>query len=125
MPIQALLWPRAGIEASEQQVDAAQLALQGVREEFLLGARASLEVLDQEQELLDAQTNRVSVEIDRHIAAYQILDAIGVLTAEFLGLDVPIYNPEAYYDAVKGAPSRYASPQGERLDRVLRAIGQE
>lgn len=115
----------AGIEASEQQVNAAQLALQGVREEFLLGARASLEVLDQEQELLDAQTNRVSVEIDRHIAAYQILDAIGVLTAEFLGLDVPIYDPEAYYDAVKGAPGRYASPQGKKLDRVLRAIGQE
>ena len=55
----------AGIESSEQQVGAAQLALQGVREEFQLGARASLEVLDQEQELLDAQTNRVSVEIDR------------------------------------------------------------
>ncbi|MYK33363.1 MAG: TolC family outer membrane protein [Boseongicola sp. SB0670_bin_30] len=115
----------AGFEASEQQVSAAQLALQGVREEFRLGARASLEVLDQEQELLDAQTNRVSVEIDRHIAAYQVLDAIGVLTAASLGLDVPIYDPEAYYDAVKGAPARYASPQGEKLDRVLRAVGQE
>ncbi|MDE0694224.1 MAG: TolC family outer membrane protein [Boseongicola sp.] len=115
----------AGIEASEQQVSAAQLALQGVREEFRLGARASLEVLDQEQELLDAQTNRVSVEIDRHIAAYQVLDAIGVLTAESLGLDVPIHDPEAYYDAVKDAPARYASPQGEKLDRVLRAVGQE
>ncbi len=115
----------AGIEASAQQVSAAQLALQGVREEFRLGARASLEVLDREQDLLDAQTSRVSAEIDRHIAAYEILDAIGVLTAESLGLEVPVYDPEAYYDAVKGAPGHHVSPQGERLDRVLRAVGRK
>ncbi|WP_428687952.1 TolC family outer membrane protein [Roseibium sp.] len=115
----------ASIDASDRQVRAAQLALEGVREELQLGARTTLEVLDQEQEVLDAQTSRVSAEVDRYIAVYQVLDSMGLLTAEHLGLNVPIYDPAAYYNAVKDAPRHGVSPQGEKLDRVLRAIGQE
>jgi outer membrane protein len=115
----------ASIDASDRQVRAAQLALRGVREELQLGARTTLEVLDQEQELLDAQTNRVSAEVDRVIAVYEVLDSMGPLTAERLGLNVPIYDPAAYYNAVKDAPGHLVSPQGKKLDRVLRAIGKE
>jgi len=115
----------ASIDASDRQVRAAQLALAGVREELQLGARTTLEVLDQEQEVLDAQTSRVSAEVDRVNAVYQVLDAMGLLTAEHLGLNVPIYDPAAYYNAVKDAPRHQVSPQGKKLDRVLRAIGQE
>ena len=115
----------ASIDASDRQVRAASLALEGVREEFQLGARTTLDVLDQEQELLDARTNLVSAGVDRQIAVYQVLDAMGLLTAERLGLNVPIYDPAAYYNAVKDAPNVNVSPQGERLDRVLRAIGKE
>lgn len=115
----------ASIDASERQVRAAQLALEGVREELQLGARTTLEVLDQEQELLDAQTTRVAAEVDRYLAVYQVLDATGLLTAERLGLNVPIYDPAAYYNAVKDAPGHLVSPEGKRLDRVLRALGKE
>ena len=115
----------ASIDASDRQVKAAQLALEGVREELQLGARTTLEVLDQEQELLDAQTNRVAAEGDRYLAVYQVLDAMGLLTAERLGLNVPIYDPAAYYNAVKDAPGSAFSDEGRRLDRVLRAIGKE
>ena len=115
----------ASIDASDRQVRAAQLALEGVREELQLGARTTLEVLDQEQELLDAQTDRVSADVDRVIAVYQVLDSMGYLTAERLGLNVPIYDPAAYYNAVKDAPGHLVSPQGKKLDRVLRAIGKE
>lgn len=115
----------ASIDASDRQVKAAQLALEGVREELQLGARTTLEVLDQEQELLDAQTNRVAAEVDRYLAVYQVLDAMGLLTAERLGLNVPIYDPAAYYNAVKDAPGSAFSDEGRRLDRVLRAIGRE
>lgn len=115
----------ASIDASDRQVRAASLAFEGVREEFQLGARTTLDVLDQEQELLDARTNLVSAGVDRQIAVYQVLDAMGILTAERLGLNVPIYDPAAYYNAVKDAPTVNVSPQGERLDRVLRAIGKE
>lgn len=115
----------ASIDASDRQVKAAQLALEGVREELQLGARTTLEVLDQEQELLDAQTNRVAAEVDRYLAVYQALDATGLLTAERLGLNVPIYDPAAYYNAVKDAPGYLVSPEGKKLDRVLKAIGKE
>ena len=115
----------ASIDASDRQVKAAQLALEGVREELQLGARTTLEVLDQEQELLDAQTNRVSAVTDRQIAVYQVMDAIGTLTAENLGLNVPIYDPAAYYNAVKSSPGRKTSREGKRLDNLLKAIGRE
>lgn len=115
----------ASIDASDRQVRAASLALEGVREELQLGARTTLEVLDQEQELLDAQTNRVAADVDRHFAVYQALDAMGVLTAAKLGLNVPIYDPAAYYNAVKDGPTHNVSPQGKKLDRVLRALGKE
>lgn len=115
----------ASIDASDRQVRASQLALDGVREEFRLGARTTLDVLDQEQELLDAQTSLVSAGVDRQIAVYQVLDSMGLLTAERLGLNVPIYDPSAYYNAVKNAPTVNVSPEGKRLDRVLRAIGKE
>ncbi len=115
----------ASIDASGRQVEAAGLALEGVREEFQLGARTTLDVLDQEQELLDAQTNLVSATVDRQIAVYQVLDAMGRLTAQRLGLNVPIYDPAAYYNAVKDAPTVNVSPEGQRLERVLRSIGRE
>ena len=113
----------ASIDAFDRQVRAAQLALEGVREELQLGARTTLDVLDQEQEVLDARTSRVSAEVDRYLAVYQILDATGLLTAERLGLAVPVYDPAAYYNAVKDAPGTYVSPEGKRLDRVMRALG--
>lgn len=115
----------ASIDASDRQVRAAQLALEGVREELQLGARTTLEVLDQEQELLDAQTNRVAAEVDRYVAVYEVLDAIGLLTASHLGLNVPIYDPAAYYNAVKDAPRRDVSPQSEALERIMKSLGKE
>ena len=60
---------------------------------------------------------------DRFVAYYQILQAVGLLTADNLGLNVPRYDVAAYYNSVQGAPTRYVSPQGEKLDQVLRALG--
>ena len=115
----------ASVDAFDRQVRASELALRGVREEFQLGARTTLDVLDQEQEVLDARTNRVAAQSDRYIAIYEILDAIGLLTAEHLGLNVPIYDPAGYYNAVRNAPLRTPSKQGAALDRVLRSLGKE
>ncbi len=115
----------ASIDASTRQVRAAELALRGTREELQLGARTTLDVLDQEQEVLDARTNLVSAEVDRISAAYQVLDAMGLMTAENLRLNVPIYDPAAYYNAVSDAPRGQVSKQGQALDRVLRSLGKE
>ena len=115
----------ASLQANDLEVAAAQLALDGLREELRLGARTTLEVLDQEQELLDARTDRINTENDRLLAVYSLLESMGLLTVDHLGLNVPAFDPEAYYNAVRSAPTVRVSPEGERLDRVLRALGRE
>lgn len=115
---------RAALEASQREVRAAQLAFEGVREEATLGARTTLDVLDSEQDLLDARANVIAANAQLYIAAYQLLASIGVLTAEDLNLPVQRYDPAQYYNLVKDAPAA-VSRQGRELDRVLRAIGKE
>ena len=115
---------QANIQASDRQVRAADVAFRGVREEASLGARTTLDVLDAEQQLLDAQAARIAAQAELNIAAYQILAAQGALTAENLGLGVQIYDPEAYFNQVKDAPA-YLSEQGRQLDRVLKSLGKE
>ncbi|MBP1806211.1 TolC family outer membrane protein [Rubellimicrobium aerolatum] len=114
---------RASRSAFSEQVRAAQIAFEGVREEATLGARTTLDVLDAEQELLDARASLVDAEINEALATYQILSAAGLLSAQTLGLNVQVYDPSAYYDLVDDAPSA-ASRQGRALDRVLQSIGQ-
>jgi len=112
---------RAQLEASRQQIRAARLAFRGIREEATLGARTTLDVLDAEQSLLDAESAQVSVRADIYIAAYTILAAQGRLTAADLKLPVQIYDAASYYNLVKGSPAK-RSKQGQKLDRVLRAL---
>lgn len=114
---------RASREAFERQVRASSVAFEGVREEALLGARTTLDVLNAEQELLDARTNLISAQIDETIASYQVLSSMGLLTAEHLNLRVQIYDPSAYYNLVRDAPT-VTSDQGAALDRVLEALGE-
>lgn len=116
---------RATESASEEEVQAAQLALRGAQEELQVGSRTTLDVLDLEQELLDAQTNLISVQIDLVLANYSLLSAMGLLTVQHLGLGIAEYDPSAYYKAVSDAPTVLVSPQGERLDRVLKSLGRE
>jgi outer membrane protein len=111
----------ASIEASDREILAAQTAFDGVREEANLGARTTLDVLDAEQDLLLARTNRVSVEANRYVGVYVLLSTMGLLTVDHLGLGIPTYDPAAYYNAVKDAPA--TSAQGRKLDRVLKSIG--
>ena len=113
---------RASIEASGREVRAAQVAFDGLREEARLGARTTLDVLNAEQDLLDARASLVSAQMDETLATYVVLSSIGMLDARQLGLAVQIYDPAAYYNLVRNAPSG-SSEQGRALDRVLEAIG--
>lgn len=112
---------QASLQASEERIRAARIAFEGVREEATLGARTTLDVLDAEQELLDAETSRISAQANVYIAAYAVLQATGRLTAKDLALGVQVYDPNAYYDLVKDAPVP-SSAQGQKLDRVLRSL---
>ena len=51
-----------------------------------------LDVLDAEQELLDARASLVSAQIDEVRAGYMLLATMGLLTAERLNLNVPRYD---------------------------------
>jgi outer membrane protein len=112
---------RARLDASDRQVRASRVAFRGVREEATLGARTTLDVLDAEQELLDAEAARISAQVDEYVAAYTVLFTMGLLTAKNLNLKVQHYDPTAYYELVKDAPPRI-SDRGQKLDKVLRAL---
>ena len=112
----------ASIEADRREVEASEVALRGTTEESRLGARTTLDVLNAEQDLLDARANLVSTQIDRQIAAYALWQSMGILTVEELDLGIATYDPADYYNAVSGAPVRNVSPRGQKLDHVLRRL---
>ena len=114
---------RASALSSNNQIAAARVAFRGVREEATLGARTTIDVLNAEQELLSAQANLIAAQADEVVASYQVLASMGLLTAAHLRLPVQQYDPAAYYNLVKDAPTA-RSEQGQALDRVLKAIGQ-
>ncbi|RKF14113.1 transporter [Roseovarius spongiae] len=113
---------RATADAGAEGVRAAQVAFDGVREEAKLGSRTTLDVLNAEQELLNARFDQISAQADVYIAAYRVLAAMGQLTVRDLNLAVQTYDPAAYYNLVKTAPVP-SSKQGRQLDRVLKSLG--
>ena len=52
--------------------------------------------------LAQAQILQVTAERNRVVSGYQLLASIGHLTAEEVGLKVPIYDPDANYRQVRG-----------------------
>lgn len=114
---------RARLAASDGQIAAAETAYEGVREEASLGARTTLDVLNAEQELLDARATRITADAALYFASYQLLQSMGLLTVEHLNLGIPTYDPDVYYNAVRDAP--VTSPQGARLDQLMRSLGRQ
>ena len=115
----------ASLEATDRQIRASRVALRGAREEASLGSRTTLDVLNAEQELLDAEAARITAQSNQYQAVYALLSSMGLLTAEHLNLGVVAFDPEAYYNTVKSAPIHRVSPQGKRLDLVLEALGKK
>lgn len=97
-----LISARETIAAARSQVSASELALEGVRQEYLVGSRTTLDVLDAESEVVAARIAVVNAERDQVVAAYQILGAIGRLTARDLKLTVDYYDAEENYLKVRG-----------------------
>lgn len=95
---QGYVTAQATIKSNKAQVSANQVAYEGVRQEQQVGARTILDVLNAQQELLNAQVAVVAAQRNTYVAAYQLLNAMGLLTAKNLGLHVGVYNPEEYYD---------------------------
>ena len=94
---------QAVIESSRQAVRANEIALDGVEQEAYVGLRTTLDVLDAEQELLASRLTLVTAERDSYVAGYRLLQAMGLLSAERMGLGVEIYD-------VAGTPDRSVFP---------------
>ncbi|HVI50372.1 MAG TPA: TolC family outer membrane protein [Candidatus Sulfotelmatobacter sp.] len=93
---------RARIISYTDQIRAAQVALDGVRKESQVGSRTVLDVLNAEQEALQAQVNLVQAQHDEAVAEFTLKSAVGQLTAQALGLSVETYDPVKHYDEVRG-----------------------
>jgi outer membrane protein TolC len=89
------------IVSRNAEVTAQEIAFEGVKQEAQVGSRTVLDVLDSEQELLDSRVDLVIAQRDEIVAAYQLLQAIGRLTAEDLGLAVAIYDPKRNFRDVE------------------------
>lgn len=103
---------RGAIVAQEAAVRAAGIALTGTREEALVGQLTTLDVLNAQQALLNARVNLVSAQHDRVVGSYNVLAAMGRLTAATLGLNVMRYDPTVHYDQVKNKWFGVNTPDG-------------
>jgi TolC family type I secretion outer membrane protein len=92
---------RAAVRSFQAEVRANEIALDGVQREALVGSRTVLDVLDAEQELLDAKVNLVRSERDELVARFELKSAVGGLTALELKLPVEIYDAERNYRGVR------------------------
>jgi len=103
---------KAQIQATQAQVTAAEIALNGVREEARVGQRTTLDVLNAQQELVNARVALVTAQRDRVVASYTLLSASGRLSAQVLGLGVPVYDPTVHYRQVRDSWFGLRTPDG-------------
>ena len=103
---------RAQIRAAESQVSAENLVLSGIIEEQKVGQQTTLDVLNAQQELLNARVAQVSAQHDRVIASYALLAAIGRLSADTLSLNVQRYDPTNHYSQVRDKWGGLRTPDG-------------
>jgi outer membrane protein len=113
---------RQAIASNEIAVSAAQLALEGARAERSVGTRTVLDVLNAEQELLNAQVQLVSARRDQYVAGFQLLNVMGQAEADDLGLDGgPLYDPVGAYRQTAGRWSDWGG-EGRYVPRSTRTV---
>ena len=103
---------KAVIVSDQAAVKAAEIALEGVREEARVGQRTTLDVLNAQQTLLNARVSLVSAQRDRVVASYATLAAVGKLSVDGLGLDVVRYDPTVHFNQVKDKWFGLRTPDG-------------
>jgi outer membrane protein len=103
---------KSSIDSTSNQVRSAESALNGVREEARLGQRTTLDVLNAQQELVNARIALVTAQRDRVVNSYALLAAIGRLAPEILGLAVPLYSAQVHYHQIRDAWAGVRTPDG-------------
>ena len=104
---------KIAVTASESEVRAATVALQGVQREAQGGQRTTVDVLNSQQDLISAKARLIGAQRDRVIASYTLLSAIGRLDVKTLALNTPDYLPEVHYHQVRDAWHGLRTPSGQ------------
>tara|TARA_A200000113_G_scaffold32648_2_gene27045 strand:+ start:863 stop:2074 length:1212 start_codon:yes stop_codon:yes gene_type:complete len=89
------------IIAYKKQIESNKIYLDGLKQEFQLGERTTLDVLDGEQELLESELDLIKAYKDYFISYYEVMFFIGKLNAKDLSLNVEIFDDEKNYNKVK------------------------
>lgn len=100
---ETLVATRATITSTRAEIAANEIALDGTEREALVGSRTTLDVLNAQQLLLQSQVTLVQNLASLVTDSYQVASAIGRFTARDIGLRVPLYDDNSYYNAVKNA----------------------
>ena len=100
------------IRARQVAVRAAEVALNGVREEAKVGQRTTLDVLNAQQALLNARVQLVTAQRDRVVASYSLLASVGKLSAGTLRLKVKRYDPVLHFNQVRNKLWGVRTPDG-------------
>jgi outer membrane protein len=101
------------ILAAQEQVSEAEIALDGVSEEARIGQRTTLDVLNAQQELVNARVSLVTAQRDRVVNSFTLLSATGHLSPQVLGLPVQTYDPRIHYHQVRDAWIGVHTPDGQ------------
>lgn len=104
---------KIAVAASESEVKAATVALQGVQREAAGGQRTTVDVLNSQQDLILAKARLIGAQRDRVVASYTLLAAIGRLDVKTLALKTPDYLPEVHYHQVRDAWHGLRTPSGQ------------
>jgi outer membrane protein len=103
---------KANIDATQAQVSASEIALNGVREEARVGQRTTLDVLNAQQALVNARAALVTAQRDRIVASYGVLAVVGGLSPQILGLSIETYDPVVHYQQVRDSWFGVRTPDG-------------
>lgn len=98
---QGLVTARASIASFEAAVKANDLAAEGMRQQVAVGASTVIDLLNTEQTLLNSRVSLVRARHDEAVATFNVLSAVGQLSAQGLSLPVTYYDYEAHYSAVR------------------------
>lgn len=104
---------KIAVSASESEVKAATVALQGVQREAAGGQRTTVDVLNSQADLIQAKARLIGALRDRVIASYTLLSAVGHLDVKSLNLSTPDYLPEVHYQQVRDAWHGLRTPSGQ------------
>jgi len=110
---------RSTLQAGQEAVRAATVAAEGVRQEAQVGLRTTLDVLNQELELRNAEVTLASARRNEYVAQASLLAAMGRLEGQDLDASIQTYDPAANYNRVRNRGALPWDGLVETFDRLV------